>query len=90
MGEQLTLGSSGSWVRGLEREFALKLVPHMGIETAKELAADMAKLAVKRAEKAGVASSFEVPCGGCGSEVSSEKAAFLCSKCAKNTMIFID
>ena len=54
MGEQLTLGSSGSWVRGLEREFALKLAPHMGIETAKELAADMAKLAAKRAEKAGV------------------------------------
>jgi hypothetical protein len=89
MGEQLTFGANTSWVRGLERELAIKLAPHVGTEKAKELALSMARLAEKRAADAHVVPASEVSCGGCKTCVHVSEVTCLCRSCTEKTMVLI-
>jgi len=89
MGEQLTFGANTSWVRGLERELAIKLAPHVGTEKAKELAVSLARLAEKRAADAHVVPASEVVCGGCQTSAHVSEITCLCRNCSTKTMVLI-
>ena len=93
MAQQLELGSGRTWLRGLEQEFALKLVPQVGKDGAKKLAAVLARLAGRRAteaDEAGKAAVMVTPCGGCSEDVMVHEAVRLCSGCASKTMLLVD
>jgi hypothetical protein len=91
--EQLELGAGRTWLRSLEQEFALKLVPHVGKDGAKKLAAVLARLAGRRATEAGEAGKEAVSvvsCGGCSEDVMSREALCLCRSCAGKTLLIVD
>jgi hypothetical protein len=96
--EQLELGAGRTWLRGLEQEFALKLVPHVGKDEAKKLAASLARLAGRRAMEgqqpqageAGKAAVLVVSCCGCSEDVMVHESICLCQVCASKTMLIAD
>jgi hypothetical protein len=96
--EQLELGAGRTWLRGLELEFALKLVPHVGKDGAKKLAASLARLAGRRATEglrpgageAGKEAVLVVSCCGCSEDVMVHESICLCQACASKTMLIID
>lgn len=89
--QQLDLGFGGDdWARRLERELALKLMPLLdrsfSQERCREVSADLAKLAARRARDAGVLSEVvgEAKCVGCGAVAGAEEKARLCRRCVEN------